>query len=221
MMFEDRRDAGRQLAEELRKYKNANPVVLALPRGGVPVGYEVAAALEAPLDVIVARKIGAPFSPELAIGAVVDGDNPQTVLNEEVIEAYGVTKDYLDGEVKRELREIARRQETYRKGREPVPVEGATVIVVDDGIATGASMRAAVRGIRRKPIGRLILAVPVAPPSTIESFRAEVDDVVCLYAPEYFGAVGAFYEDFGQTTDGEVTALLDAARKWSTQHAAK
>lgn len=221
MTFADRSDAGRQLAEALMKYKDARPVVLALPRGGVPVGYEVAKALECPLDVIVSRKLGAPFAPELAMGAVVDGDNPEMVLNQDVIDAYEVSQEFLDREVEKELEEVARREEKYRLGREAVSVEDATVIVVDDGIATGASMRAAIRGVRRRPVARLVMAVPVAPASAIQSFAAEADEVVCLHAPEYFGAVGAFYEDFGQTTDEEVIGLMDKAQEWVSAHAAE
>lgn len=211
--FKNRKDAGRRLAARLMPLKAENPVVLALPRGGVPVGYEVAIALEAPLDVIVVRKLGAPDQPELGIGAVVDGDHPQSVLNEEVMRMLRVSQDYLSREVKLELAEIRRRQELYRGGRPPVSVAGRTVIVVDDGIATGGSMRAALRGVRRNNPKRLVLAVPVAAPDSIESLRPEVDQVVCLGTPLLFGAVGQFYEDFRQTTDEEVVRLLDRARQ--------
>jgi len=211
--FKNRKDAGRRLAARLLPYKAENPVVLVLPRGGVPVGYEVAAALDAPLDVIVVRKLGAPDQPELGIGAVVDGDHPQSVLNEEVLRTLRVSQAYLSREVALELAEIRRRQELYRGGRPPVNVAGRTVIVVDDGIATGGSMRAALRGVRRNNPKRLVLAVPVAPPDTIESLRPEVDEVVCLGTPLLFAAVGQFYEDFRQTTDEEVVRLLEAARQ--------
>jgi putative phosphoribosyl transferase len=212
-MFKNRKDAGRKLAARLLKYKDEHPVVLALPRGGVPVAYEVAMALDAPLDVVVARKLGAPGQPELGIGAVVDGDHPQSVLNEEVLRVLDVSNDYLNREVARELQEIRRRQERYRAGRPPEPIEGRTAILIDDGIATGGSVRAAVRGVRRSDPRRLILAVPVAPPDTVEMLRPEVDELVCLSMPLFFHAVGQFYEDFRQTTDEEVVELLDAARQ--------
>lgn len=212
-MFKSRKDAGRQLAARLGAYKGQNPVVVALPRGGVPVGYEVALALEAPLDIVVVRKLGAPGQPELGIGAVVDGDHPQSVLNEDVMQALNVSTAYLDREVAHELQEIRRRLERYRAGQPPEPLEGRTVIMVDDGIATGGSMRAAVRGVRRAQPKRLVLAVPVAPPETVASLRPEVDDLLCLSTPMFFHAVGQFYENFGQTTDDEVVQLLAAARQ--------
>ncbi len=216
LLFKNRQDAGRQLAARLREYKGQHPLVLALPRGGVPVGYEVALALDAPLDIIVVRKLGAPGQPELGIGAVVDGDHPQSVLNEDVVSILHVSEDYLSREVAAELQEIRRRQECYRRGRPPAAVAGRTVIVVDDGIATGGSMRAALRGVRRAAPKRLVLAVPVAPPETIESLRPEVDAVVCLSMPPFFHAVGQFYENFSQTTDEEVIELLDAAQERKT-----
>lgn len=213
-VFQNRREAGKVLAREVAKLKPVNPVVLAVPRGGIEVAYEVAAALEAPLDIIIARKIGAPFEPELAIGAVVDGDHPETVLNREVMDLYDITDDYLELAVKKELKEIDRRQILYRNGRDPIPLEGATVILVDDGIATGASIRAAIRGLRRRPIDSLVLAIPVAPPSTIESLTNEVDEIICLESPDSFFAVGAFFADFRQTTDDIVVDLLEKARRW-------
>jgi putative phosphoribosyl transferase len=204
MTFKDRRDAGRQLAARLLEYKDQQPLVLALPRGGVPGGYEVAVALDAPLDIMVVRKLGAPGQPELGIGAVVDGDHPQSVLNEDVMSVLHVSDAYLQREVALELQEIRRRQQRYRDGRPPAPIAERTVIVVDDGIATGGSMRAALRGVRRSHPRRLILAVPVAPPDTIASLRVEADTVVCLSTPEFFQAVGRFYDNFTQTTDEEV-----------------
>lgn len=215
-MFRNRKDAGRQLAARLGAYRDQHPLVLALPRGGVPVAYEVALRLDAPLDVIVVRKLGAPGQPELGIGAVSDGDQPQSVLNEDVMEILHVSDEYLAREVAAEVQEIRRRQERYRQGHTPEPIAGRSVIVVDDGIATGGSMRAALRGVRRAGAKQLILAVPVAPPETIESLRSEVDAVVCLQTPAFFQAVGQFYEDFGQTTDDEVVQLLDAARQRRT-----
>jgi len=218
MRFRNRQEAGRTLAARLLEYKGQHLLVLALPRGGVPVASEVAAALDAPLDVIVVRKLGAPGQPELGIGAVVDGDQPQSVLNEEVVRELEVSNEYLRRETQLELEEIRRRQERYRRGRPRLPVDGRTVIVVDDGIATGASMRAALRGVRRGRPKRLVLAVPVAPPDTIESLRAEVDDVVCLSTPAFFQAVGQFYDDFRQTSDEEVVELLDAAQRRCAVH---
>lgn len=213
MIFEDRRDAGRRLAARLIRLKAQHPLVLALPRGGVPVGYEVACALDAPLDVIVVRKLGAPGQPELGIGAVVDGDNPQSVLNEDLVRELHVSSRFLQAEMATELEEVHRRQIRYRGGRPPLPIAGQLVIVVDDGIATGGSIRAAVRGVRRAGPSHLVLAVPVAPSDTIESLRGDVDEIVCLSTPPWFGAVGNFYRDFDQTTDEEVIRLLDAARR--------
>jgi putative phosphoribosyl transferase len=216
MIFRDRKDAGRQLAAKLLSYRSKDPVVLALPRGGVPVGFEVAAALHAPLDVIVVRKLGAPGQPELGIGAVVDGDHPQSVLNEDVMEMLHVSPAYLQRATRREVEEIRRRQERYRRGRPATAIAGKTAIVVDDGIATGASTRAALRGVRRARPDQLVLAVPVAPPETVAALRAEVDDLICLNTPSYFAAVGQFYDDFGQISDEEVVHLLDeASRRWT------
>lgn len=217
MMFHDREDAGQRLAALLLRYKDQHPVVLALPRGGVPVAYEVARALEAPLDILVVRKLGAPGQPELGIGAIVDGDHPDGVLNENTIAALGVDRAYLEGEIQRQLREIHRRQAAYRSGRPPVSIAGRTAIVIDDGLATGSTMRAALRGVRRAQPARLVLAVPVAPPDTLASLASEVDDVVCISTPEDFGAVGRFYRNFDQTTDEEVVRLLDDARHAAAQ----
>lgn len=212
-MFRDRQDAGRQLAGRLLRYRDERPVVLALPRGGVPVGYEVADALAAPLDIVIVRKLGAPEQPELGIGAVVDGDDPQAILNPELVRLLGVSEEYLSRELERQLEEIRRREQCYRGDRPRASVEGRTAIVVDDGIATGASMRAALRGVRRSRPARLVLAVPVAPLDTVEALRAEVDDLICLSTPEPFMAVGHHYEDFSQPTDEEVVELLERARQ--------
>ena len=211
-MFKDRRDAGRRLAGPLLRYENERPIVVALPRGGVPVGYEVARALGAPLDIMVVRKLGAPGQPELGIGAVVDGDHPESVFNQEVVRLLDVSADYMRREIECQLDEIRRRQQAYRGGRPPLSVSGRTAIVVDDGLATGGSMRAAVRGIRRAGPRRLILAVPVAPPETVAALAGEVDDIVCLSTPSPFGAVGYFYDEFEQTDDAEVIELLESAR---------
>jgi putative phosphoribosyl transferase len=213
MMFKNRSAAGKQLAKQLLVYKSEQPLVLALPRGGVPVAYEVAVALAAPLDVLVVRKLGAPGQPELGIGAVVDGDHPQSVLNEDVMSALHVSDAYLDRVVALELQEIRRRQERYRRGRPPAVIADRTVIVVDDGIATGGSMRAALRGVRRAQPRRVVLAVPVAPPETIAALQSEADVIVCLSTPEVFRAVGQFYVDFTQTSDQEVIELLEAAQR--------
>ncbi len=220
IIFTDRKDAGLKLSNALAKYKSESPVVLAIPRGGVPVGYEVAHALDAPLDIIVARKLGAPGEPELGLGAIVDGDHPETVLNQNLVAALGVSERYLRAEIESQLKEIRRRQETYRKGRPPVDVTGRTAIVVDDGIATGGSVRAALRGVRRLSPRKVILAVPVAPGETIEALRSEADEVVCLSTPADFIAIGEFYEDFSQTSDEEVIHLLEAAAHGSARQRA-
>lgn len=211
-VFADRQDAGRRLATAVAKYADANPLVLALPRGGVPVGFEVASALGATLDILIVRKIGAPGHAEYGIGAVVDGANPQVVLNEEAMRIVRPSPDYLEAEKNRQLAEIERRRETYMEGRPPVPVEDRTVIVVDDGIATGGTVKAALRSLRRAGARRIILAVPVAPPDTIEALAQEADEVVCLSTPEAFRAVGLHYENFEQTSDEEVVSLLHRAR---------
>lgn len=216
-MFADRRDAGRKLARALARHAGTGAVVLALPRGGVEVAFEVAQALRAPLDIIVARKLGAPSQPELALGAVVDGEKPEAVFNEDVIKALGVTREELNEAIARELAEIRRRESAYRQGRAPIPLAGRTAIVIDDGIATGASVRAALRGLRRRSVGRLILAVPVAPPETVRSMRREVDELVCLESPDHFQAVGAHYRDFEQTSDETVIELLGEAQGWAAR----
>ena len=209
-MFKDRAEAGRKLAERLLTYRASKPLVLALPRGGVPVAYEVARRLAAPLDVIVVRKLGAPGQPELGIGAVVDGEHPQSVVDKQAVDELDVSREYLEREIAAQLQELRRREAAYRRGRRPPRLRGRTVIVVDDGIATGGSMRAALRGIRGAGAQRVVLAVPVAPPETLAALRHEADDIVCLSAPVYFTAVGQFYADFRQTSDAEVLRLLDA-----------
>jgi putative phosphoribosyl transferase len=211
-VFADRRDAGRRLAAALRGYARENPLVLALPRGGVPVGYEVARELGAPLDLVFVRKIGAPAQPELGLGAVVDGDDPQLVVNEDVVREVRPPPGYVEAEARRQLAEIERRRQLYRGGRPPEPVANRTVIVVDDGIATGGTVRAVLRALARLGPRRLVLAVPVAPRDSIRSLRAEADEVVCLATPEPFYAVGAHYDDFAQTEDRDVIELLAMAR---------
>jgi putative phosphoribosyl transferase len=208
MDFRDRSDAGRRLAKALSEYKGRNAVVLALPRGGVPVAAEVAAALDAPLDLILVRKIGVPTQPELAMGAVVDGAAPIVVRNDEVIELSGTTADEFDAACTRELAEIERRRQLYIGERPRAEITGQVVIVIDDGIATGATTRAALQAIRNRKPKELVLAVPVAPPDTITQLRREVDALICLETPELFGAIGYFYRDFRQVSDQEVVAIL-------------
>lgn len=206
--FLNRREAGRLLAEQLTRFKDDHPLVLALPRGGVPVAYEVAAKLDGDLDLLLVRKIGAPHHAEYGIGAVVDGENPQILVNRDIVHQLTVPTGYIRSEAHRQLREIERRREDYLGTRKPTPVGGRTVIVVDDGIATGSTVRAALRAIRQKKPRKLVLAVPVGAPDTILSLQHECDEVICLVTPDPFFAVGAHYEDFGQTTDEEVRQLL-------------
>jgi putative phosphoribosyl transferase len=208
MTFSDRSDAGRRLARTLSGYKGRNAVILALPRGGVPVAAEVAAVLDAPLDLILVRKIGVPDQPELAMGAVVDGAEPIVVRNEEVIELSGIAPREFDEVCARELAEIERRRRFYIGERVRAAITGQVVIVIDDGIATGATTRAALQAIRKRKPKELVLAVPVAPPDTIKELRKEADTVVCLETPEIFGAIGYFYRDFRQVSDHEVVEIL-------------
>jgi putative phosphoribosyl transferase len=212
-LFADRSEAGRVLAQRLLGFKDQRPLILALPRGGVPVGFEVARMLAAPLDLVLVRKIGAPFQPELAIGAVVDGARAETVLNQEMVREFQIPESYLAEESARQLAEIERRRKLYLGGWARAPIEDRTAIVVDDGIATGATMEAALRAIRRANPKRLVLAVPVAPPDTIERLRRQADEVVCLATPRLFHAIGTFYEDFRQMTDEQVVELLRKAER--------
>ena len=209
----DRVEAGRLLGRRLATLKLVDPVVLALPRGGVPVAVEVARALHAPLDLLMVRKIGAPGQRELAVAAVVDGDHPEIVVDEESLRLSGADRAYVDAEAVQELKEIERRRALYLRGRAPVPLAGKSVVLVDDGIATGTTVRAALKALQRSKAARLVLAVPVAPAHAVAQLRAEVDDLVCLLQPEFFHAVGAHYRDFHQIEDDEVIALLDAARR--------
>jgi putative phosphoribosyl transferase len=217
--FENRHDAGRQLAERLMRFAIEHPIVLALPRGGVPVAYEVAKALDAPLDLLFVRKIGAPGHEEFGIGAVVDGASPQLVLNDEIVRQLNPGTDYIRAETRRQLEEIDRRRQAYCGDRPPIPIKGRTVIVIDDGIATGGTMKAALRGANKNDPAWLVLAVPVAPPSTIVDLGQECDEVICLETYEPFGAVGAFYRDFTQTEDAEVVKLLNQAHGFGLRDA--
>jgi putative phosphoribosyl transferase len=208
MSFENRKQAGRQLAQALQGYKDQEPVVLALPRGGVPVAAEVASALNAPLDLILVRKIGVPMQPELAMGAVVDGAKPLIVRNEDVIALADISEAEFKKVCDSELAEIERRRQLYLGSRARAEVAGRTAIVIDDGIATGATTRAALRATRLRNPKKLILAVPVAPTESLAAMREEADDVVCLEDHENFGAIGYFYADFRQTSDQEVIDTL-------------
>jgi putative phosphoribosyl transferase len=208
MPFKDRLDAGCKLAAALAKYKDQKPVVLALPRGGVPVAAEVAVALNAPLDLVLVRKIGVPFQPELAMGAVVDGGAPIVVRNEDVIRLAGIDEQDFKAVCEQELAEIERRRQRYLGSRERVDVAGSTAIVIDDGIATGATTRAALRATRLRNPKTLVLAVPVAPTDNLAAMREEADDVVCLEDYALFGAIGYYYSDFRQISDQEVTEIL-------------
>lgn len=211
--FRDRRAAGQVLAGMLERFRTENPLILALPRGGVPVAFEVATALDADLDLLLVRKLGAPGHEELGIGAIIDGANPQIVLNERVVGTLALPDGYIQEEARRQLAELERRRSQYMRGRPALPVKGRTVILVDDGVATGSTVRAALRGARAKDPRKLVLAVPVAPRDTLDALATECDEVVCAATPEPFYAVGAHYHDFTQTSDQEVEQLLDAARR--------
>jgi putative phosphoribosyl transferase len=217
MYFRDRREAGRQLARHLAAYANRPDVlVLALPRGGVPVACEVARALDAPLEVFLVRKLGLPGHEELAMGAVASGG--VRVLNRDVVEALRIPPEIIDAVVNRELQELERREREYR-GDRPLPdVRGKTVILVDDGLATGSTMRAAAEALRQQGPARLVVAVPAGSPQTCDEFRDEVDEIVCAITPEPFYAVGLWYDDFSQTTDDEVRELLAAAQQQQPAH---
>jgi predicted phosphoribosyltransferase len=208
--FADRRAAGAVLAYRLKQFAGrGDVVVLALPRGGVPVGYEVARVLSAPLDVFVVRKLGLPGHPELAMGAIASGD--VRVLNEDVLDSYPVSRAAIDAVTRTERLELERRERAYRDGRPLVPVQGRTAILVDDGLATGSTMWAAVVAVRRLQPARVVVAVPVGARETCEALRKVADDVVCALTPEPFQAVGLWYVDFSQTTDDEVRQLLARA----------
>ncbi len=209
--FKDRRDAGRKLAAALAHLHGTRPIVIALPRGGVPVGEEVANALAAPLEIILVRKIRAPGQPELGLGAVVDGPTPELVLNDEVMRSVNPDPIHIASEKARQLLEIERRRWLYRTGRAAQNVTGRTVIVVDDGIATGGTIRAVLRAMRKADAARIVLAVPVAPPEAVKALEPDADEIVVLSQPTPFGAVGMHYHAFPQVTDQEVIDILRKA----------
>jgi putative phosphoribosyl transferase len=211
LVYANRREAGAALAAELSQYRSrGDVVVLALPRGGVPVGYEVARALEAPLDVFVVRKLGAPGHRELAMGAIASGG--VRVLNRDVIGWYGISPAAIEATAREELAELERRERAYREGRGGLDLKGKTVILVDDGLATGSTMKAAVQAVRERGPARIVVAAPVGAPQTCNELQELADEVVCARTPQDFAAVGQWYADFSQTEDGEVRELLrDAA----------
>lgn len=209
--FVDRVEAGKRLASALKDFSGKHGIVLAIPRGGVVVGYEIAKALNLSLDVIIPRKIGAPDNPELAIGAVAEDGT--TILDDNLITYMGVTREYIKEESARQKQEIERRLKLYRQDTSYPSLKGLDVIVVDDGIATGSTMKAALASVKNRGAASVTVAVPVCPPSTIEELNEMADRVVCLYTPEYFQAIGQFYTDFSQTTDEEVIKLLQESKQ--------
>ena len=213
-MFADRTDAGQRLAKELSRFNVPNPCVLALPRGGVPVAFEIAKLLQAPLDLLIVRKLGAPGQAELAIGAVADGQHPALALNDDIVAMLQVSEAYIAAERARQIKEIERRRKAYLAGRPRVDFAGRTAIVVDDGIATGATIRAGIISARRAGPERLVLAVPVAPVGTIAALRPLVDDIVCLESHVNFHAISLYYAEFPQVGDDEVKELLSRAMAW-------
>lgn len=209
--FIDRRDAGRYLIPLLMKWKGSSAIVFALPRGGVPVAVEIATALVLPLDVLYVRKIAAPLEPELAIGAIVDGFDPDVVLNDDLVRRLGISRAVLGELTKREMEEIERRRQSYGKAlATPLTPTGRPAIIVDDGMATGATVRAAVKALRRRGATQVIVAVPVAPPDAVAALEAAGAEVVCPHVCEPFFGVGSFYSNFRQLTDQEVVAAIDA-----------
>ena len=211
-MFNDRRDAGVQLSSRLEEYKGQTGVlVLALPRGGVATGYEIAYYLKVPLDIVIVRKIGFPGQPELAIGAV--SETGRVVLNESIISTYGVSKDYIEREISQQKKEISRRAELYRKGKRLPSLEGKSIILVDDGVATGATMKAAITTLKEERLKKLIVALPVAPAGMADEIEQMADTFICIETPFDFMAVGSYYHDFTQVTDEEVIDLLKRSAK--------
>ena len=211
-MFADRRDAGVQLISRLKEYKDQQGViVLSLPRGGVATGYEIARSLNVPLDIVIVRKIGFPGQPELGIGAV--SETGTVVLNTSIISTYGVPKEYIEREVSRQKEEISRRVKLYRKGKRLPSLEGKTVILVDDGVATGATMKSAITTLKEENLKKLIVALPVAPPGVVKELEQMVDIFICIETPFDFMAVGSYYHDFTQVSDEEVINLLERSAK--------
>ena len=214
--FPDRKAAGRALARELAALHLVDPVVLALPRGGVPVGYEIARELSAPLDLVLVQKIGAPGHSEYAIGAIVDGENPELVIDHESADAVGASEAYIASKIEAALKEIGRRRSAYGIDSR-LDLAGRTAIVVDDGIATGSTVKVALKAVREAGPERILLAVPVAPPDTLSELRELSDEVFCLIQPRPFYAVGAYYDDFGQTSDAEVVNCLERAQAFANK----
>jgi len=207
MIFRDRNDAGKRLILPLAKYRDQpDAIVIGLPRGGVVVAYEVAQGLNLLIDIIAPRKVGSPFNPELAIGAVTA--TGAGFFNEDIIEQLEVPKEYIQKEAEKERKVAQQRQEMYRKGRPPLNLKGKTVLLVDDGLATGATMKAAIQLVKEQKAKQIVVVIPVAPPDTLIEIEMMVDQVICLYAPPFFQAVGQFYETFGQTSDEEVMQIL-------------
>ncbi|MGH9134425.1 MAG: phosphoribosyltransferase [Ilumatobacteraceae bacterium] len=211
MRFTDRRDAGRRLAGLLQHLVGDDVAVLGLPRGGVPVAFEVADALSAPLDVIVVRKLGAPYQPELAMGAI--GEGGVRLIDDRVVRSVGATDTQIARTEERERAELARRAEQFRGDAPPIAIEGKTAVIVDDGIATGSSARVACRIVRARQAARIVLAVPVAPDRWTSELRDEADEFVCVHTPRWYRSVGEWYDDFRQTTDDEVVRCLELARR--------
>jgi len=209
-LFQNRSDAGYQLAQKLKSYQAENPIILALPRGGVSIGYEVAVVLKAPLGVFVVRKVGAPWNPEFGIGAVAPGVQ---ILDTESLQILGIKPSQIEGIIKQEQQEVKRRQELYQQDENLSYITGKTIILVDDGVATGVTTRAAIQAIKHLKPAKFILAIPVGPRDTIEELRHLVDDLICLESPFSFYAVGAFYLSFPQVSDEEVIALLESAKE--------
>lgn len=209
MMFKDRHDAGKKLATRLLHYKeNDQAIVIGLPRGGVVVAYEVAKVLNLPLDIMCPRKIGAPFNPEFAIGAITE--TGEGIFDAEVISRLEIPQEYIDQTIEHEKQVAQMRLKIYRKNRPKISLEGKTVLLIDDGLATGATMRAAIKSARAKKVAKIVVAVPIAPPETLLLIQHEADEVICLDAPHYFAAVGQFYQIFDQTEDEEVISLLNS-----------
>ena len=216
--FMDRVDAGKRLASALKDFSGKHGIVLAIPRGGVVVGFEIAKALSLPLDIIIPRKIGAPENPELAIGAVAEDGT--AILDNQLIKYLGVSNEYLEIETKRQKHEIGRRLKLYRQDSSYPNLKGLDVIVVDDGIATGSTMKAALASVKNRGASSVTVAVPVGPPSTIEELGKIADRVICLHTPEYFQAIGEFYSDFSQTPDEEVIMLLKESKEKTLRNSA-